>query len=352
MISSRVIEYAFFFGLLGVAAFILWQMLLPFVGALSLAAIMTTICYPLYERVRRIMPRKNASLAAFITTILVVCIVLAPLSILGLFIFREAAEIYAMVNRPESSAALQGGLTQFEHTIQNVAPGFQLDIAGYIRTVTEFITSNIAKIFTGTASTIFLFFITLIASFYFFRDGREFTRYLVSVSPLTDEEDTIILRRLARSVRSVALGTVLVALIQGTLTAVGFAIFGFDRFVLWGSIAAFGALVPGIGTSIVFVPAIIYLLVNGSYLFGVGLAIWAALAVGLIDNLLGPYIISRGGTLHPFAILLSVIGGIAFFGPIGFVLGPVVLSLFKVLLELYLSHNEQQRAAEQSHIIT
>lgn len=338
MISSRVVEYVFFFGLLGVAGFLLWEMFLPFSGAVALAAIITTICYPLYERVRRITPFKNASLASFLTTVLVVIIVLVPLSVLGLFIFREAAAIYTIVNSTDGTFSLEQQLTHVEVAVQDFAPGFEINFAEYIQTGAEFITSNIANIFKGTASTILLFFITLISTFYFFRDGKDFTKYLISVSPLSDEEDSIILRRLGRSVRSVAVGTVLVAIIQGTLTALGFAIFGFDRFVLWGSIAAFGALVPGIGTSIVFIPAIIYLLVNGSYLFAVGLSIWAALAVGLIDNILGPYIISRGGALHPFMILLSVLGGIAFFGPIGFILGPVILSLFKVLIELYQLH--------------
>ncbi|NCN52228.1 AI-2E family transporter [Candidatus Parcubacteria bacterium] len=339
MISGRIIEYVFFFGLLGFAGFLLWEMFMPFGTAVALAAIIATICYPIYERVRIMTPRHNSSVAALITTFLVVCILLIPLSILGMFIFREAAEIYSLVNKPDSSIALQQGIVNVEHIVQRVIPSFKLDLAGYIQQGARLITSNIAAIFTGTASTIFLFFLTLISTFYFFRDGKEFTKYLIRVSPLPDEQDSAILKRLARSIRSVALGTVLVALIQGTLTAIGFAIFGFDRFVLWGTIAAFGALIPGIGTSVVFIPAIIYLLATGSYLSAVGLSIWAALAVGLIDNLLGPYIISRGGTLHPFFILLSVLGGLAFFGPIGFVVGPVILSLFKVLIELYMAHN-------------
>jgi predicted PurR-regulated permease PerM len=82
----------------------------------------------------------------------------------------------------------------------------------------------------------------------------------------------------------------------------------------------------------------VYLLFNGDFVPAIGLLIWGVLAVGLIDNLLGPYLMSRGNTLHPFLILLAVLGGISVFGPIGFIVGPVIVSLFMVLLELYSIH--------------
>jgi predicted PurR-regulated permease PerM len=119
---------------------------------------------------------------------------------------------------------------------------------------------------------------------------------------------------------------------------VRFELFGFDRAVLWGSIAAFGALIPGVGTSIVFIPTVIYLILSGSYFLAGGMALWGMLAVGFIDNLLGPYLIGRKSNLHPFFILISVLGGISLLGPIGFILGPVSMSLFVVLMELYGLH--------------
>lgn len=334
---NRIVEYAFFFGFLGFVTYLVFRLFEPFLGALALAAIVVTICYPMYVRVRHIMPGKNRSLAAFVSLLLVLVVVVVPLVLLGFLIFKEAAAIYTLLNT-ESTFSLERTLGDIEHFIQVYIPGFSINITAYVQQAAAFIASNIAAIFTGTASTIFMFFIALIAMFYFFRDGREFTHYLVEVSPLPEKEDKLILKRLARSVRSVALGTVLVALIQGTLTAIGLALFGFERAILWGAVAAFGALIPGIGTSIVFVPSFIYLMVTGSYLTAVGVAVWAALAVGLIDNFLGPYFMSKGATLHPFLILLAVIGGIVFFGPIGFVIGPVILSLFKVLLEIYATH--------------
>jgi len=136
---------------------------------------------------------------------------------------------------------------------------------------------------------------------------------LILLSPLDDDDDEKIIRRLATAIRAVALGTVFIALIQGVLTAIGLTLFGFERAILWGSIASIGALIPGVGTMIVFIPAIVYSVATGSYLIAVGVALWGALAVGLIDNLLGPHLMSRGGNTHPFLILLSVLGGIVLF---------------------------------------
>ena len=255
---------------------------------------------------------------------------------------NEAVSVYKIVSTEQ--IGVEQSLQNFETTVSQFLPGFEVNVTEYLKQGATFLASNLAAIFAGTASTIFLFFIAMIGSFYLFRDGKIFTRKLVQVSPLPDDQDDEILRRLSLSLRSVLTGAILIALIQGILTAIGFWVFGFERFVLWGTIASFGALIPGVGTTIVFIPAIIYLLFTGSYGTAVGIGIWAMLAVGLIDNLLGPYLISRGNAMHPFIILLSVLGGIMFFGPIGFIVGPVVVTLFMVLLELYGQHIAETNA--------
>lgn len=333
MVTSKVLEFAFFFGFLALVGYVLWLMFAPFLSALALAAIIVTICYPLYERMMRIMPRNNKTLASLVTTLFVLLVIVLPVLWLSSILVREAVAVYTVVGQQEYSFA--SSLSELESTVERLIPGITLDSATYISQGAQWLASKLGVIFAGTASTIFLFFISLIASFYFFRDGRAFTRYLLKISPLPDTQDELILGRLAIAVRSVALGTVLVALIQGFLTGIGFALLGFDRAVLLGVVAAFGALIPGVGTSIVFVPAIVYLMITGTYAQGIALMVWAALAVGLIDNLLGPYLMSRGNALHPFLILLSVLGGVTLFGPIGFIVGPVIMSLFSVLVELY-----------------
>jgi len=352
MVPERALEYVFFFGLLGVAGYLVWEIIAPFISALAFAAIIATICYPLYEWVYARLPGGNATIASLATTALVVLIVVIPLTIIGSLVLREAVSIYSLFNTTANGAqfSLTSAIHDIEVAVEEIVPGLQLNIVSYLQQIAEFVASNITTIFANTASTVFLFFIALMGAFYFFRDGKRFTKYLIEISPLPDTEDTVILERLARSVRSVALGAVLVAIVQGTLTAIGLSIFGFERAILWGTIAAIGALVPAVGTSIVFVPAVVYLIVIGDYFTALGVTLWASLAVGLIDNILGPYLISRGGTLHPFVILLSVLGGITAFGPIGFVVGPVIFSFFKVMLELYMTHIATRSPAQEEAV--
>jgi predicted PurR-regulated permease PerM len=333
---NRIVEYVFFFGFMAVVGFLVWQMVTPFVSALALSAIIVTICYPLYERIKRKIPNENATLAALATTVFVLLVVIVPLFLLTSVLVNEALSVYRIASSEQ--IGYEGALHNLEVFVQRFVPGFSINTSEYLKQSAGWLASSLGAFFAGTASTLFLFFIAMIGSFYLFRDGKLFTRRLLKISPLPDDQDEIIMHRLALAVRSIATGSVLVALIQGVLTGLGLWMFGFERFVLWGVIAAIGALIPSVGTPIVFIPAIIYLLLNGLYLHALGVLIWGSLAVGLIDNLLGPYLMSRGHNMHPFLILISVLGGVSVFGPIGIIVGPVLFSLFLVLLELYSQH--------------
>ena len=336
MLLNRVVEYVFFFGLMGIVGYMLWLMFAPFVTALALSAVIVTICYPIYGAVLRYTPRHNESLAALTTTLLVVIMVFLPLAWITSMLVSEAVSIYRILGTGDYS--LEERLYSIEDAVSTLVPGMNLDLPGYLRQGAEWFAGNLGAIFAGTASTVFSFFIALVGCFYFFRDGRRFTKRIIEVSPLSDIEDGLILRRMASAVRGVATGTVLVAIIQGVSAAIGFTIFDFERAVLLGTVVAITALVPGIGPSVVFIPASIYAFFTGDYFTGAGLIIWFVVAVSLLDNILGPYLMSRAHPMHPFLVLLSVLGGIFLFGPVGFIVGPVITSVFLVLLEIYAQH--------------
>ncbi len=329
---SRVVEYVFFFGLLLLSGYMVWQIAAPFVSAIALAAIIVVICEPLHQRIKRVTPRQNKTVAALLTTFVVLIAIVIPLVLMSSLVVHELVGFYQELSTDDVST--QTTIDMVEARIQTYVP-FEINLKEQIEASAGWITSNLGAIFAGTVSTIFVFVIALVGSFYFFRDGREFMQLIIKASPLPDSEDQVIFDRMARAVRAVATGTILIALIQGTLVAVGLTVAGVPRGVLWGSISSVGALMPGIGTSIVTVPAIIYLFSIGSTMSAIGLTVWAILIVGLVDNVVGPYLISRNNNMHPFIILISVLGGIALFGPIGFIVGPVVVTLFIVLLEIY-----------------
>jgi predicted PurR-regulated permease PerM len=343
MMISRVVEYTFFFGLLLLAGYMVWLIMSPFITALALSVIIVTIAHPLYVRIKKHTFRQNNTLAALIATLMLITVVVIPVILMSSLVVREIVLFYDDISVGE--IGIQSHITAIEARIQTLLPEFAFDLNNQLKVSAEWFTGNLGAIFAGTLSTLFAFFISIIGSFYFFRDGRELIQVVIKASPLPDEEDRMILNRLARAIRAVATGTVLVAIIQGSLVAIGFTIFGIDRAILLGSIAALGALIPGIGTTIITAPAIIYLFFTGNIVDGVGLLIWSVLIVGLIDNFIGPYLISRGNNLHPFIILISVLGGITLMGPIGFIIGPVTVTLFVVLLEIYSQYIAQERPA-------
>lgn len=332
--QNKLAEYIFFFGLLFGASYLVWLIIAPFGTVLALAAMVVIICYPIHERILKITPRHNRTIASFFSTTAVVLIIVVPLIVLGSYIFRESVSIYTLYNSNDQ-AGFSTMVTNIQHTLQRYIPSFKLDVTGVVQQSASFIASHLLSIFSTTASTLFLSFLTLVSIFYLFRDGKEFTFLLMRISPLKNHRDALIMKRIGTAVRSVALGSISIAIVQGTLTAIGLSLFGFDRAILLGCIAAIGALIPNLGTAVVYIPTIIYLVIIGDTFTALGVAGWGLLLVGLIDNILSPYVMSKTNPLHPFLILLSVLGGILLLGPVGFIVGPVIMSFFAVLIELY-----------------
>jgi predicted PurR-regulated permease PerM len=343
---ARVVEYAFFFVILLLSGYLVWQVIAPFFSALALSLIIVTLCYPLYERILRLTPWHSRNIAALFSTLIVVFSIILPLVLVSLVLAREMVSFYHALGAGQEFF-VERSVDYVEEAVRKYIPDFELNFTDQIRRVAEWFAHNLGHIVGGTVAAVFFFLISFIGSFFFFRDGKELLRVFVKISPLPDKKSYIILERIAQSIRSVIAGVVLVSLIQGILAAIGFTLFGIPRGILWGSLAAVAALIPGVGTAVIAVPAIAYLFFIGETVNAFGLLLWSLTVVALVDNLLGPYLMSRGNNLHPFIILISVLGGLSFFGPIGFVVGPVILTLFMVLLEVHHQYIKEEFRFEE-----
>ncbi len=330
------LRYVFFYALLTGVGALTFFMLMPFFITFAVAITFAVIIQPLYRVILR-MVKGRESLSALITMLIVGIVIFAPLSLIGTQVAREATDLYTKIS--ESDTTLPAFINSLEQTIESYvqpyAPAFALDLDNVFRQALIWITGYIGPIFSNTLQTIFHFFLGIIAFYYLIKDGEKFTRTIVSLSPLSDKHDKQIFDRLIIAINSIVKGSLLIALIQGITSGIGFTIFGVPSATLWGSMAAIGALVPGVGTAIVIAPSVIYLFVTGSTGAAIGLSIWGFVAVGTIDNFLGPILVGRGVKIHPLFVLFAVIGGIQFFGPLGFILGPLVLSLLYALLDIY-----------------
>jgi len=285
------------------------------------------------------------TLAALLSTISVLIVVVIPISFLATQVFQETSELYLSITEENSSLNFNNKLEQVVNNLKDFAhlpSDFSFDFKQYVRGGLSWVISHIGSIVSNSAQALVGIFIFLIALYYMFKDGGRLKRAIVSTSPLQDIHDEAIFSKLKSSINAVIRGNLGIAIIQGVLTAIGFFLFGVPSPVLWGSVAAITALIPGLGTALVIGPAVLYLFFLGQTSFAIGLMIWGVTAVGLIDNFLGPRLVEKGMHIHPFLILLSIFGGLSFFGPLGFILGPLVLSLLFTLLEIYFEIRREQ----------
>lgn len=315
----------------------------PFLYALTLAIVFATIFQPLHKKIL-VMTRERKGLAALLATGAVLIVVVAPLTFLGIQIFQEATGLYSSLALNGGATDLSRGLGGYLQSLVRFSPvpiEFSPDVSQYLKQGLSWLLQHIGPLFANVAQAMVGVFVFLVALYYLFKDGRKLKVAVVAISPLQDIHDETIFNKLSLAINSVIKGSLAVAFVQGTLTAIGFAIFGVPNATLWGSVAAITALIPGIGTALVLLPAILYLYFSGATLSAGGLLVWGVVAVGLVDNFLGPRLVERGMRLHPFLILLSILGGMGFFGPLGFLLGPLVLSLLFALLEIYFAISKE-----------
>ncbi len=332
--KEKFIEQAFFFILLAFGAYLVFQILLPFMPALVLSAIIATVCYPLYLKIKNLLHMKSNGFPALLATLTVFLVVVGPIAFVAYLIFLEAASFYSALTTGRS-ISIAPTLTMAQDMVDRFLPNAHIDLTLYAEQGAGWVVNSMGTVFTSTATLVLTLFIAFIGLYYLFKDGDRLMKLIIRLSPLPEKADAKIIDRLARSIRSVLVGSLAVGLIQGTLTAIGFTIFGVPQAVLWGMVASLAALIPAVGTSLVLIPTVIFLVIGQSYTSAIGVAIWGTIIVGLVDNFLGPYIMSRGATMHPFLVLVSVLGGLSLFGPVGFILGPVVMSFMIALLEIY-----------------
>lgn len=310
----------------------------PFLNPLIIAAVFAFLFQPIYRSVFKFF-KKSPSFSALLTTSIAVIIILLPISFLGTQIIKESTDVYRHVvvggtdNLVDTAERVLDELRKFVPIPQNI----NIDFKSYAKQGLEILIKNFGSIFSSFSQMILNIFIFLAAFYFFLKDGSKLKDYFVDLSPLNDKDDELIVDRLKTSVSATIKGSLLIGLIQGILTGVGFAIFSVPNAVLWGSVAAVAALIPGIGTALVIFPAIIFLFVTGNDFNAFGLIAWGVVAVGLVDNFLSPKFVGKGMKLHPLIVFLSVLGGFAFFGPLGFLLGPLSVSIFFALVDIYFS---------------
>ncbi len=340
MTNSHSRTYFLLALLLGSAA-VAFFVLRPFLTTIALAAIFAVILQPVYKRVAARFGR-HTNFAALATLLIGSVLVLTPVSLVGVLVVEQTRTAYTdLINGTSTASAEQVGarvgawLDPLIPGATNYANSISAEISTYAKQALQWIIERLGVAFTSILGILLRLLIFMMALYYFLKDGSRLEKMLIKQSPLLDEDAVTISKRLSSTINSVVKGSLTIACVQGTLAGIGYFIFGIPNASLWGVCTAVSALIPGVGTSLVLIPAVIYLFAIGSVGAAIGMLLWGTLLVGLIDNFLAPRLMGRGAKLHPLATLLSVLGGVALYGPVGIFLGPLTLSFLFAIYAVY-----------------
>lgn len=331
-----------FFGVALAVVFVLSVFVLsPFLVTLSLAVIISILLYPVHKKITKFF-FKNNSIGALVTILLFYVVILVPIGLVSFQIFVEAQGVYGSYN--SFNTADTPSIVSLNQTInynlksiipKSIVPNIDIHVEKYIGDSSSWLVSNIGMLFSSTFDVFLKILIITISLFFLLKDGEKFKDNLKELSPISSEAYDYLAKSVKSSINFVVFGSLIIAVIQGIASGVGFLIFGIPNATLWGVVAALASFVPGFGTGAVFIPIIIYAFFQGSMFQVIGLLLWAMIFVNAIDNLLRPVIMQKSINMHPLFILFSVLGGIAFFGPAGFILGPLILSLLFAMIRVY-----------------
>lgn len=327
--SNRIAEKSFFIFLLIAVLVLAAIIFFPFLTVLVLGASFAVVLNPVYEWLKKHL-FNSSLLSAILTVLLFIVLVVGPLFLAVSLVFQETQGV--LTANTTSGPFIQA----IERSVNSVIPeAFHVNGQELLAQATSYISSNVGNVFSATLTTIFSFFLMILAIFYFLKDGGHWRRSLIEFSPLEDKNDSLILDHLKEAINGVVKGYLFIGLLQGILMGIGLAIFGVPNAALWGMIAGIASLIPTIGTALVSIPIIVFLLSTGQAPQALGVGIWAGILVGGVDNLLNPIIVGKKVRVSPLFILFSVLGGIALMGPVGILVGPLVMSLLYSLLVVY-----------------
>jgi predicted PurR-regulated permease PerM len=316
-------------------------MISGFLMPLLLAAIFSALIRPLYVWLAGVM-RGHETVAALTTLVILVLLVVLPLlGLLGI-VGAQAIELSERVVpwvKNELGQAADGQFTlpswvPFRKHIQVSSDQVVAKASEIASQIGSFLLRNMSNATQGTAAFLLSLFIMLYAMFFFLTNGPEMLRNVLRYLPLSEESKQQLLEKGYSITRATLKGTIVIGVIQGFLGGIGFAVAGIQGAVFWGAVMVLASAIPSVGTALVWIPAVIYLIFTGDIGWAIALAIWCAGAVGSVDNLLRPRLVGRDTQMSDLLILVSTLGGISMFGAIGLLIGPVLAGIFVTMWEI------------------
>lgn len=325
-----------------ISAVFIW-MIRDFLAALFLAAVLAIFVYPLQRSLTGLF-RGQEALAASLVLIITVALVLLPLLALIGLVVSQAIDVgqsltpwvqeQIRIIREEGLAGLPDWLPMrdaigpYQDQIVSTVGSLGSNLSG-------FLVSGVTRATGSTFSAILNFFVLLFALFYLLTSGKQGLRSWLDLMPMRADDREHLAERVVSTIRATVKGTFIIAIIQGTLTGLALSVAGVPGAAFWGAVAGVLSVIPGVGPPLVWLPASIWLGMNGQLIPAIALAAWGAGVVGVIDNVLRPILVGKDAKMSDLMVLLSTLGGLTLFGAVGIIVGPVVAALFTSTWYIY-----------------
>lgn len=328
------------------ALFLLLRLFWTYFSAIVLALLISNAFYPLYSRVKRLFKGREHSSALFMSLSILLVLIL----LLGGFVgtlSTEALQFYGWSRDTVSLLKIQEVLEGDSLWALRVRKG--LDVLGIKvnpKTIEQFAASlgrnvglylsrQISSVASNLLSFLVHFFLMMLVIYYVLRDGDHLKAYITGLLPFPARQQNLMVNKFREMARAIIFGNGINGMIQGILGGVGFFAFGLGSPFLWGTVIGFMAFLPIIGASVVFVPATVLLLIQGKQGLALGYLLYNGCYSSIMEYFVKPRLIGKGMRMNPLLVFIGIIGGMKLFGILGIVYGPLIITVFLSLAEIY-----------------
>lgn len=336
------LQAVFFLCVLSVVTLAFFGLLAGFMQPIFWAAILAILFNPVNARLLNLLGNRK-SVAALLALIIICITVIVPFWFVAAAIVNEASQLYQRIEAGEINPGawlqwLRATLPRFNEILASMNMDLQdveAKLSDIAVTASQYIVSLAVIAGQNALRFTIMFFIMLYLLYFLLRDGAQLLAKIVHALPLSDEREQQLVQKFAEVSRATIKGSLVIGLVQGSLGSLMFWVLGIEGAVLWGAIMVVTSLLPVVGTSLVWGPAVLILLANEAYLKAGMLLLFGVLVIGLVDNLLRPMLVGRDTGMPDYLVLLSTFGGITVFGASGFVIGPIIAALFLTLWTMF-----------------
>jgi len=324
---------------LAVAA-VFMAMIRSFLIALFLAAAFSAMAYPLFERINKAIGGRRGLAAAVTLVVLISAVVLPVIALLQ--VVADQAEgikqsalpwIQEQMQEPTKAQIQLSDWIPFSDRLQAWVPTIAAKLGELSSKIGEFAAKIISDVTSGAAGFLLNLFVMLYAMFHFLKEGPALLSQLERYALVPGSVQQRVFERALTVTRATVKGTLVIGIVQGILGGVGFVIFGIPGAAFWGTVMAIASMLPVVGTALIWIPGVIFLAANRDTNGAVGLAIWSAVIVSNIDNVLRPILVGGDTEMPDLLVLISTFGGLAMFGGVGLILGQVIAAVCTTMID-------------------